>query len=146
MRQGYAALINALHWMGKHRKVDCSRNLGGALEVGVHKATVMERISNGQYTDYILQDKSGNVHKERIFGTYGWRPDLGTHWHFELQYAGDGNHHIERGGETYYLINGDTGIVVFSHDRIREVYGHVRNSNIKLKYLRMKWRRHLENI
>ena len=143
MRQGYRPLLEALEFMNKNRKVDCSRSLGGAMEAGIHTAKVVEYTNGIGYVDYILIDKDGNSHKERIFSDRIWKPGPDSVWQFELHYAGDGYHHIERGGDTYYLINGNEGKVVQESDSIRELYTYLRGHSLKLKYLRMKWRREI---
>jgi len=144
MRQGYAPLLSALAWMGKNRKVDVSRQIGGAMEPGIHTATCVEFVSAGNYTDFIFESTDGLLHKERVWSGYGSKgPALGTKWKFELHYAGDGTHHIERGGEDYYLMDAD-GKIVRTSQRIRDLYAFVKENNFKLRYLRMKWKKSLD--
>jgi hypothetical protein len=144
MRQGYRPLIEALQWCGKNRKVDVSRQIGGAMEPGIHTAVCKEYVSCGNYCDYIFESSDGLQHKERVWAAYGKRgPVLGSKWKFELHYAGDGNHHIEKGGEMYYLVDGVAGKVVTESSRISGLYAYVKEHNIKLRYLRMKWKKEL---
>jgi hypothetical protein len=141
-RQGYAPMLQAFAWLGKHRKTDVSRQLGGAMTPGIHTATCIEYISNGSYTDYIFQSTEGNFHKERVWSKEG--PPLGSIWKFELHYAGDGICHIERGGSDYYLIDERDGSVLKVSEKIRDIYAFLNESKLKLKYLKMKWKTRLD--
>jgi hypothetical protein len=145
MRQGYRQLNDALTWLGKHKKVNVSREIGGALGPGIHTATVIEYVNGGGYTDFVLESPDKHYHKERVWNKRTWNPPLGTKWKFELDYAGDGKHYIVRGGDKYSLIEDTYKKCVLESERIRDLYAYIRDNNLKLRYLRMKWRRAVED-
>lgn len=148
-RQGYRPLIEALKWLGKNRKTDVSRQIGGAMTPGIHTATCIEYISAGSYTDYIFQSTDGLFHKERVWSKEQFPrrecPSLGSVWKFELHYAGDGICHIERGGSDYYLIDERDGSVLKVSEKIRDIYAFLNENKLKLKYLKMKWKKEIIN-
>lgn len=140
-RFGYKPFFDSLAWMKKNRGREITTPIGGVMNVGLHKACVVEYKDGGQYVDFVFQSVDRQLHRERTWGSWRNKYKLGTWYELELVLGGDGQARIEAGGGTYKLILLSSGMSIFESDSIRDVYAFVKDENIKLVYLKIKWSR-----
>ena len=140
-RFGYAPYFDALSWMKKNRGRDVTTRVGGAMDIGIHKALVIETKTGSNYVDFVFQSTDKLLHKERCWTKHREKYKINTWYEMELISGGDGTHRIEVGNGQYKLIRLSSGVPVFDSASIRDVYAFAKKRFIKLVYLRIKWAR-----
>jgi hypothetical protein len=118
---------------------DLTAALGGVMGPGQHKIVVMEMTNCPAYTDVIMKNSDGQLHKERCFGRAKSFYELGATYKVTLEYSKEGHYKIESKADVYELVHIVSDAAIFRSERIRDIYEQIKNNKYKLRYLRVVW-------